>query len=127
MGSLQQHSRGKCKSTFKLSKKGNTAHGKVKCSTGGKGTGTATFVPQFVPPNDLKFTGTYKYTFKKGTTLKGTFKLTGSAAPLGPFHGTFKIKKGTGKLKKAHGSGKMNCTQSNIILHCTQTVTKGRL
>jgi len=127
VGSHQQHSHGKCKSTFKLSKKGTSAHGKVKCSTGGKGTGTGSFVANVVPPNDLKFTGTYSYEFGKGTTLKGTFALTGPAAPPGPFHGTFKIKKGTGKLKKAHGSGKMNCTQANLILHCTQIVTKGKL
>jgi hypothetical protein len=106
------------------------ASGTVNCTRpGGKGTAKSTFTANTVPPNDLNFVGTFKYDFGKRGTLKGSFNITGSANPAspGPFTGTFKVKKGTGKLKKAHGSGKMNCTQSGITLKCTQRWTKGRL
>ena len=121
-GPSHHHKGSTCKYTLTLSV--STASGPVSCSKpAGKGTATVSYSET---PNlpDVTITGTYKDKFKKGT-LTGSFKVTGSLLPPGPYSGTFKIKKGTKKPKKAHGSGTMKCTQSVLTLTCTAKQTKG--
>ncbi len=76
------------------------------------------------PAGSGSATGTYTETPKiPNVKIAGS----GSLLPPGPFSGKFKITKATGKLKKAHGSGTINCTQSVLTLTCKQKLTKGSL
>jgi hypothetical protein len=103
-----------------------TMSGSVKCGKpAGKGSASFSFTPSLSPP-DVKYSGTFSDKFKQGT-ISGSFSITGALLPPGPFSGTFKITKGTGKLSKAHGSGKMKCTQTLLTMTCTQKLSKGKL
>jgi hypothetical protein len=103
-----------------------TMSGSVKCGKpAGKGKASFSFTPALSLPN-ITYSGTFQDKFKQGT-LSGKFSMTGAFLPPGPFNGTFKITKGTGKLAKAHGSGTMKCTQTLLTLSCTQKLNKGKL